>query len=110
MDSTAPESTRTAGKYGHFVSCFLPQVPFALLAIGAYYGGYWLLLPAVFLLVVLPLLDTLTGWQDNLQFEKSDFSAFEIFLLRWNTRLYAIFYLAAVIFFAKFAGRLTGAE
>lgn len=103
-------SAPASRKYRHIAFCFLPQVPLVLLALGAYYQGYWLLLPAVFLLVVVPLLDTITGWQDDAEFTKSDFSRVNTFFLRWNTRLYAVFYLTAVIAFAKFLPRFTGAE
>ena len=95
------EGAPTSGKYRHIAFCFLPQLPCLLLALGAYYRGYWLLLPAFFLLLVVPLLDTLTGWQDDAEFRKSDFSPLATFLLRWNTRLYAIFYVTAVVFIAK---------
>jgi alkane 1-monooxygenase len=95
------ESAPTSGKYRHIAFCFLPQVPCLLFALGAYYRGYSLLLPAFFLLFVVPLLDALTGWQDDAEFRKSDFSPIATFLLRWNTRLYAIFYLSAVVFIAK---------
>jgi alkane 1-monooxygenase len=110
MNSTASKSVPNRGKSRHFISCFLPQVPFVLLAVGAFYRGYWLLLPAVFLLVIVPLLDTLTGWQDDAHFEKDDFSAAQTFLLRWNTRLYAIFYIAAVLCSVRFLPLLTPTE
>lgn len=60
----------------------------------------WLGLPVVFLMVVVPLLDTLTGWQSEARFEKSDFSPGLIRVLHWNTRLYALLYMAAVIWAA----------
>jgi len=110
MDSTASQSAPTPGKYRHLISCFLPLVPLILLGLGVSWHGYWLLLPAVFLLVVLPLLDTLTGWQDDLHFEKSDFCPTQVFLLRWNTRLYAIFYVAAVIYVVKAVNHFTPLE
>jgi alkane 1-monooxygenase len=110
MASTPSESVPNPGKHRHIAFCFLPQVPFVLLALGAFYGGYWLLAPAVFLLVVVPLLDLLTGWQDNGHFERSDFSSAAIFLLHWNTRLYAILYLTAVVGFAMSLHRLTPPE
>jgi alkane 1-monooxygenase len=103
-------SVPASKKYRHMAFCFLPQAPFLLLALGAYYRGYWLLLPALFLLVAVPLLDMITGWQDDAEFRKSDFSPIDTFLFRWNTRLYAIFYLTAVISIAKFLPRFTGAE
>ena len=75
MNSTATGSVQKAGKYRHLAFCFLPQLLFILLALGVFGRGYWLLLPALFLLVVVPLLDTLTGWQDDVHFQKSDFSS-----------------------------------
>ena len=87
------------GKYLHFCFCFSPLFLFALLAFSVYERGWWLLLPIVFLQVVVPTLDLLTGWEDRTNFEKKDFSAFEIFLLHWNTRLYAICYMTAVVGF-----------
>ena len=110
MESTTSESVPSLRKYRHIAFCFLPQVPFILLAVGAYYRGFWLLLPAVFLLVVVPLLDTLTGWQDDAEFDKNDFSRADRFLLRWNTRLYAIFYLTAVVSIARSLHQFSGAE
>jgi alkane 1-monooxygenase len=110
MNATASKSVPPHGKYQHFASCFLPQLPFVLLALGGFYRGYWLLLPALFLLVIVPLLDKLTRWQDDGHFQKSDFSATQLFLLHWNTRLYAVFYMTAVLCLAKLVPHLTGAE
>jgi alkane 1-monooxygenase len=93
-------SAKFPGKYLHFCLCFMPLFLFVLLAIGVYERGWWLLLPIVFLQVVIPALDLLTGWEDTAKFEKEDFSPFEIFLLQWNTRLYAICYLTALVYFA----------
>lgn len=98
------------GKYRHIGFCFLPQLLFALLAVGLLYGSYWLLLPAFFMLVIVPLLDTLTGWQDTVHFQKDNFSPFDKFLLHWNTRLYAVFYVAAVLCVAKLLPRFNAAE
>jgi alkane 1-monooxygenase len=109
MDSTPLKSVPN-GKYRHIAVSFLPHIPLLLLGLGILYRGYWLLLPALFLLVVVPLLDTLTGWQDDVAFEKNDFSRFDIFLFNWNTRLYAILYLAAVICVVKLTQRLTPLE
>src|SRR5688572_29926093 len=89
-----------AGRRRHVLFCCLPQVLFVLLAAGVYLGGLWLLLPLGFLLVAVPLLDTITGWQDNQHFEKGDFTATETALLHWNTRLYVALYMAAVTYFA----------
>jgi len=75
----------------------MPLFLFVPLALGVCLRGWWLWLPIVFLQVVVPLLDWLTGWKDETNFEKKDFSAFEIFLLRWNTRLYVIGYMTAVV-------------
>ena len=110
MNSTATESVQKTGKYRHLAFCFLPQLLFILLAVGVFYRGYWLLLPALFLLVIVPLLDTLTGWQDDVHFQKSDFSSLDIFLLHWNTRLYAILYVTAVVCLAKYLPRFTTME
>src|SRR3954466_11963129 len=96
MDATAAPTVQSRGKYRHIAFCFLPQSVFVLLAVGASYRGYWFLLPVLFLLIVVPLLDTVTGWQDDSHFERKDFSSADKSLLRWNTRLYAVFYLVAV--------------
>ncbi len=88
------------GKYRHIAWCCLPQMLFVLLAAGIYGRGYWFSLPIVFLLVVVPLLDLLTGWQDDAHFDKDDFSPAEISVLHWNTRIYAVLYMAAVVYFA----------
>jgi hypothetical protein len=65
MQSKKIESEAVSGKYRHITFCFLPQLLFVLLVLGVLGGGYWLLIPILFLLVVLPVLDLLTGWQDN---------------------------------------------
>ena len=103
-------TTNGLQRFAHTVLCCMPQLLFVLMAVGAYYGGYWLLLPVVFLMLAVPLLDTLTGWQDTAHFQTRDFSSIELFLLHWNTRLYALFYLATVILFAGFIDRFGSAE
>lgn len=98
------------GKYRHIAFCFLPQMLFVLTAAGIFGRGWWFLLPILFLNVVVPLLDLFTGWQDDVRFEKSDFSRFELSLLHWNTRLYALFYMGTVIYFAMTIQRYTALE
>ena len=110
LSGTVSESVSNPRRQRHIAFCFLPQAPFVLLAVGAVYGSYWLLAPAVFLLVVVPLLDLVTGWQDDGRFERGEFSRAEIFLLHWNTRLYAVFYLGAIVYFAMSLHRYTGPE
>src|SRR5688572_10602087 len=101
VESNAAQGSTPKGKGRHILFCFLPQFLFVLLALSfALGGGYWFLLPTAFLLVVVPLLDLLTGWKDDTHFNKNDFSTGEIFLLHWNTRLYALFYLGTVIYIA----------
>jgi len=68
------------------------------------------MVPLVFLLLVIPLLDAVTGWQDTEQFEKEQFGPGAIFLLHWNTRLYVIFYMASVIWLAMRAEQLSWLE
>jgi alkane 1-monooxygenase len=108
--SKIPESMVVSVKYRHIAFCFLPQLLFVLLVLGVLGGGYWLLLPSFSLLIVVPLLDLLTGWQDNGNFDKNDFSPFETFLLHWNTRLYALFYMGTVAWFAILIHRFTATE
>lgn len=101
MQNTAEEKrVKKPGKSQHVAWCYLPHVQFIFLGLGVFLGGYWLLLPLLFLLVIVPLLDTLTGWQDTAHFEKIQFGPIALFLLHWNTRLYAIFYMATVIWLA----------
>lgn len=88
---------KTASKPLHLLWCLLPQVLIVLFWAGWQAGGLWLALPSVFLMVVVPGLDWLTGWQDEGEFEKAQFSRWEVSLLQWNTRLYAIFHMAAVV-------------
>ncbi len=102
MQSNTSERVARSGKPGHLAFCFLPLLLFVLLGAGVLGGGYWFLLPSVFLLVVLPLLDLLTGWQDNVHFEKNDFSPAQISLLQWNPRLYSLFYMGFVIYVVRF--------
>ncbi|MDZ4289201.1 MAG: fatty acid desaturase [Prosthecobacter sp.] len=110
MESNASESVAPSGKYRHIGFCLLPQLLIVLLVLGIWGGGYWLLLPSVFLMVIVPLLDLITGWQDTAHFDKNDFSPAELSLLHWNTRLYAVFYMAAVVYVAMSLPRFTGAE
>jgi alkane 1-monooxygenase len=110
MQSDAFEDMPSPWKYRHTALCFLPHMPFILLALGAFLGGRWLVLPSVFMLGVLPLLDHVTGWQSNRRFHKRDFSSLNRALLHWNTRLYVIFYIVAVLWFAHEAARSTPTE
>src|SRR5262245_24780424 len=110
MQAKNSESLVRGEKYGHMAFCFLPLLLFALLAFGILGGSNWLLLPSVFLLVVVPLLDLLTGWQDNRHFEKNDFSPAETSVLRWNPRLYAMLYMGSVIYVAMSLERFTPTE
>jgi alkane 1-monooxygenase len=71
-----------------------------LAGVGFWGGGYWFLIPLLFLLFGVPLLDQLTGWQDDGHFHKEGFTKLELWLLDWNTRLYVIFYMATVVFLA----------
>lgn len=98
------------GKRRHILFCFLPLVAFLMLGVGLYAGGYWLLLPIVFFMVAIPGLDLVTGWQDTARFEKSDFSSAELFLLHWNTRLYALFYMASVLYIVSTLPRFNALE
>jgi alkane 1-monooxygenase len=77
--------------------CLLPQFLFVLWGVGAWGGQWWTALPVVFLLLVVPALDWLTGWQDDGRFERSDLGAFERALLRWNVRLYALLQMVTII-------------
>jgi len=90
-------SSYSFGKYSHLLWCWLPSSVFALLALGVWGRGYWLLLPALFLLGLLPLLDLLTGWQDTASFEKRDFSSADVSFLSWSPRMYALLYLGSLI-------------
>jgi len=56
------------------------------------------------------LLDLVTGWQDNLPFNQDNFSPFEISLLHWNTRLYALLYMGSVIALAMSLDRFSVTE
>lgn len=101
MGNPAGENiARSQGAVQHVAWCYLPHLQFLMLGLGIYLGGFWLLLPLVVLLVVIPLLDTLTGWQDKAHFEKEDFSPTALFLLHWNTRLFVIFYMGCVTWVA----------
>lgn len=82
----------------HVFSCFMPQGLIITLIAGITRGGLWLLVTPLFMLLGVPLLDTLTGWQDTRHFRKEDFSRLQVSLLRWNTRLYALLYMGAVVY------------
>ncbi|HEX4265787.1 MAG TPA: fatty acid desaturase [Verrucomicrobiae bacterium] len=98
--SNAIKRTAQKGKYRHLIFCFLPLSVYALLALGIRGGGYWLLLPIVFLLVLMPLLDLITGWHDTAHFDNNDFNRLEVSLLNWNTRLFALLQMGFVIYLA----------
>jgi alkane 1-monooxygenase len=100
----------SSGKFSHLAFCFLPLSLFVLFAAGIYGRGFLLLLPAFFLVGVLPLLDLLTGWQDNAEFEIDDFNRGELFLLRWNPRLYALLYMGSIIYVVVNIGQFSLAE
>jgi len=97
MDTPSGHPLKTASKPLHLLWCLLPQALIVLFWVGWQAGGLWLALPSVFLMVVVPAADWLTGWQDEGEFEKTQFSDWEVSLLHWNTRLYALFYMAAVV-------------
>lgn len=100
MQPNPPPGAVKHGRFAHVVFCCLPLMLFALLAAGVYARGYWLALPIVFLMIIVPVLDLVTGWQDSVHFEKNEFSAWELFVLNWNTRLYALCYMGSVVYFA----------
>lgn len=113
MPEQVYESHRGANvprKCRHVAWCFLPHVQFLCLAAGVYLGGYWLVLPLLFLLLLVPLLDTVTGWQDSGHFDKEDFGPVAVFLLNWNTRLYALFYMVAVVWLAMHVSQFSPLE
>src|SRR5206468_7584716 len=63
---SSPMNLPLKGKHRHMAFALLPQMLFILPALGVWFGGgYWLLMPIVFLLVIVPLLDLVTGWQDR---------------------------------------------
>jgi alkane 1-monooxygenase len=113
---SGPASSNTAksalknGKYRHLISCFLPLSVFAFLWLGIRGGGHWLLLPITFLLLLMPLLDLFTGWQDSVHFGDDDFNRLEISLLNWNTRLYALLHMGFVIYLAMSIQRFNALE
>ena len=98
--NTPSKTASKCGKYRHLICCFLPLSVFGLLWLGLRGGGYWLSLPAVFLMVFVPLLDLVTQWQDTVHFGSEDFNSLEISLLNWNTRLFALLHMGFVIYLA----------
>lgn len=98
------------GKYRHLMACCLPLSVFVLLWPGLHGGGYWLLLPIVFLMVLMPLLDLITGWQDTAHFDIEDFNRLEVSLLNWNTRLFALLHMGFVIYLAMSIRRFNPLE
>lgn len=95
MHAREPESVGVSTSR-HVGWCLLPQMLFVLFGIGVWRGGWWTALPVVFLLLVVPALDWLTGWQDDARFARSDFSGFEQAVLRSNVRIYAVLSIASV--------------
>ena len=108
--SNAANTAVKSGKHRHLFFCFLPLSIFVLLGLGIRGGGYWLLLPIVFLFLVVPLLDLVTGWQDTVHFESGDFTPLETSLLNWNTRLYALLHMGFVIYLARSINRFNPVE
>jgi len=114
-ESQIPAVTMARGvslgrKQRHLAFCFLPQSVFVLLALGLLGRGYWLALPLLWLFIILPLLDLLTGWHDKDHFEKAAFSRAEIALLNWNPRFYALCYMTAVTWAIFYIRRFTALE
>lgn len=110
MESLPAESQTKPPLSRHVMFCLLPHALFVMLALGTWGGGWWLLLPIIFLQVALPLLDWLTGWQDDGHYEKADFSAGQLAVLHWNTRLYALFYMVSVVWLAMSLDRFNAME
>ncbi len=110
MQSTSSKPAARTGKLSHLLWSFLPLSVFVCLGAALYLRGYWLVMPIAFFLVVIPMLDLVTGWQDTDFFESSDYSAFELFLLRWNPRLYVLLHMAFVIYSACIVTRLAPIE
>lgn len=94
----------------HVRWCLMPQVLFALLGIGVVGGQWWTSLTVVFLLVVVPGLDRLTGWQDDQRFLAKDFRTAELAVLRYNVRFYAVLNIASVILLTVSLERFNGLE
>ncbi|SKA95105.1 alkane 1-monooxygenase [Prosthecobacter debontii] len=95
--TTASSPSVTPGAWPHVLACLMPLTLFIPAALGIAYGGLWMALTPACMLLGVPLLDTLTGWQDSGHFRKEDFQPFQVALLRWNTRLYALLYMATVL-------------
>jgi alkane 1-monooxygenase len=110
VQSDQPQRSAMPGKGRHILFCFLPLFLFVLLGVGILGRGYWFSSPIVFLLVVVPVLDLLTGWQDTGHFDKTDFSPFQTFLFNWNTRLYALLYMGFLAWFAVNIHRFNALE
>src|SRR2546421_4251833 len=110
MQSNASKTVAKSGKFSHLAFCSLPLLVFVLLALGLLGRGYWILLPILFLQVAAPLLDLLTGCQDDVQYEKNDFSSAQTSLLHWNPRLYALLYMGSVVYVAMSLDRFTPIE
>lgn len=110
MESLSPDRQAKPALNRHILFCFLPHALFVMLALGVWRGGWWLLLPIVFLQVAVPMLDWLTGWQDDGHYEKADFSPLQVSLLDWNTRLYAVFYMASIVWLAMSLDRFNAME
>jgi alkane 1-monooxygenase len=106
---TSPDNA-VSRKRRHVRWCLLPQLVFVSFAVAVVGGGLWSALPVVLLLVVMPVLDLVTGWQDNRRFEKKDFGPVELAVLRWNPRLYAVLNIAAVLYVALSVERLRPLE
>jgi alkane 1-monooxygenase len=107
MQLNTAKNIATYRRLRHIAFCFLPHIPIALLVLGVWLGGYYLLLPTLFLQIAVPLLDLFTGWKDSDPFQENDFSPIELSLLQWNTRLYALFYMALVIWLVSSLERFT---
>ncbi|PWU18385.1 MAG: hypothetical protein C5B50_09360 [Verrucomicrobia bacterium] len=108
--SNAADHAARLGKFWHVAFCLFPLLLFPMFALGIHRGGYWLLIIPVFLQVVVPLLDLITGWQDTAHFEKADLPRAEISLLNWNPRLYALLYMGFVLYLAMTIERFTAVE
>ena len=79
----------------HVLGCYFSHLLFVSFVISLLLGGVWLILPAAFILILVPCLDLISSKALD-EFEANDFSSSQTFLLRFSPVLFVVFYVMSL--------------